>query len=957
VKSAARKVSGLVVILLLGTQLTIASYSERARSQPAPPIIPANDGTDTVVTQNGNRFNIKGGQQSVDGANLFHSFEQFGLSSGQIANFRSNPEIRNILGRVVGGNPSLIDGLIRVTGGNSNLLLMNPSGIVFGPNASLNVPAAFTATTATGIGFDSGWFKASGWNNHAMLVGTPSVFAFTTSQPGAIINVGQLAVGQGQTLTLLGGTVMSTGQLTAPGGQINIAAVPGENLVRLSQAGHLLSLEIQPMAGVDNQISPWTLPMLSLPELLTGGRDGSHASGWAVNDRGEVVLSGSSLQLTQGDAIAVGSIDTSSASTSGGSINIYASGSITTGTLDASSTWGNGGNITLNSATGAIEATSLVTSTNRGDGGNIRLNSGASLVRVGLIDASSARGNGGNVEITSNQATIGDLVTSTDLGNGGNITFTAQGFLNLGIGSIATASSQGDSGIATAVLNAPAAISPTITFAPFTAVDFPSFSSITPNNLNSVSVTISNGRNISIISDGRNITYTTGRAIDRGSVDGRSVNDSSTNSKIPPISPSPANRQASSTIPVDQRDVSEAVQAIEQTRNRQFEEYFGVPTNKKVTPQSLRDTLKTIGSETGKRTVLIYAIALPDQLELVLVPPDGSPIRKTVPDANREKLERETKKFLQDVNNYESDAYLPTAKKLYQWLIAPLEADLKALKIDMLIFSMDAGLRLLPLAALHDRQQFLVEKYSIGYIPSMSLTDTSYQSLKNTQVLAMGASVFPNSNLKPLPTVPIELSTIVETLWPGEFLLNDQFTLNNLQTKLRQTRFDIVHLATHADFPLEGRKHAYIQLWDTKLRLDELRRMQWFARPMVQLLVLSACDTAVGDENAEMGFAGLAVQAGVKSVLASLWKVDDLGSLALMTEFYRQLSQQPIAIKVEALRQAQIAMLRGQVRRESGQLVGTGTKVTLPSEPENRKDKKLSHPYYWAGFTIIGTPW
>ncbi|WP_204101791.1 MULTISPECIES: filamentous hemagglutinin N-terminal domain-containing protein, partial [Spirulina sp. CCY15215] len=109
-----------------------------------------------------------------------------------IANFLSAPEIRNILSRVVGGNPSLINGLIQVTGGNSNLFLMNPAGIVFGNNASLNVPGDFTATTATGIGFGDGFFDAFGNNNYQTLTGNPNQFAFDLAQPGAIINAGNL---------------------------------------------------------------------------------------------------------------------------------------------------------------------------------------------------------------------------------------------------------------------------------------------------------------------------------------------------------------------------------------------------------------------------------------------------------------------------------------------------------------------------------------------------------------------------------------------------------------------------------------------------------------------------------------------------------------------------------------------------------------------------------------------
>ncbi|MDB9514378.1 filamentous hemagglutinin N-terminal domain-containing protein [Kamptonema animale CS-326] len=163
------------------TILAIAATIVSAAVIQAQTIVPALDGTGTTVTPDGDRFNITGGQTSKDGANLFHSFQQFGLSEGQIANFISNPAIRNILGRVVGGNSSLINGLIQLTGGNSNLFLINPAGIIFGSNASLNVSAAFTATTATNIGFDSGWFNVAGANDYSRLIGTPSVFTLVSA--------------------------------------------------------------------------------------------------------------------------------------------------------------------------------------------------------------------------------------------------------------------------------------------------------------------------------------------------------------------------------------------------------------------------------------------------------------------------------------------------------------------------------------------------------------------------------------------------------------------------------------------------------------------------------------------------------------------------------------------------------------------------------------------------------
>ncbi|MEQ8958049.1 MAG: filamentous hemagglutinin N-terminal domain-containing protein, partial [Coleofasciculus sp. C2-GNP5-27] len=179
-------------------QSTIAWLDSIPPAQ-AQSITPAADGTDTKVTPEGNRLDIHGGTLSGDGANLFHSFEQFGLSPDQIANFISDPQIRNILGRVVGGDTSVINGLIQVTGGNSTLFLMNPAGIIFGADAQLNVPAAFTATTATGIGFGSeNWFNAFGENSYQNLIGTPTNLAFDLAESATIINHANLEVGEGQ---------------------------------------------------------------------------------------------------------------------------------------------------------------------------------------------------------------------------------------------------------------------------------------------------------------------------------------------------------------------------------------------------------------------------------------------------------------------------------------------------------------------------------------------------------------------------------------------------------------------------------------------------------------------------------------------------------------------------------------------------------------------------------------
>jgi CHAT domain-containing protein len=301
-----------------------------------------------------------------------------------------------------------------------------------------------------------------------------------------------------------------------------------------------------------------------------------------------------------------------------------------------------------------------------------------------------------------------------------------------------------------------------------------------------------------------------------------------------------------------------------------------------------------------------------------------------------------------------TQSYLPASQQLYQWIIAPLEAELKAQGIDTLVFSMDAGLRSLPLAALHDGSQFLVEKYSIGLIPSVNLTDTNYESVKNAEVLGMGASQF--TNHQPLPAVPAELNAIASE-WKGESFLNQAFTLNNLRSQRNAQAFPIIHLATHAEFQPGTPSNSYIQLSNSRLTLDRVRELGWSQPPKVELLVLSACRTALGDDRTELGFAGLAVQAGVKSVLASLWYVSDEGTLALMTEFYHQLKVAPI--KAEALRQAQIAMLKGQVSIKNGRLIlsNLNKELELPPELANLTNENLSHPYYWSGFTMIGSPW
>ncbi|NES06943.1 MAG: filamentous hemagglutinin N-terminal domain-containing protein, partial [Okeania sp. SIO2F4] len=296
------------------TALTIILGTLAAAPAKSQPITPANDGTNTTINQNGNQFNIQGGTRS--GANLFHSFDKFNVNSGQTANFLTTPDTSNILGRVTGGNASYINGLIQVIGGNSNLFLMNPAGIMFGRNASLNIPASFSVTTATGIGFNSNnfWFKAMGTNDYGNLVGDPSGYSFNVSNPGAIVNEGNLSLNPGENLTLLGGTVINTGELSTAGGNVTIAAVEGGSVLRISQPGNLLSLEVGTFhaTSLQNGENISSIAPLSLPTLLTGGET-THATSVIVNANGDVVLTDSNTLVADvpGTAITSGSINVS----------------------------------------------------------------------------------------------------------------------------------------------------------------------------------------------------------------------------------------------------------------------------------------------------------------------------------------------------------------------------------------------------------------------------------------------------------------------------------------------------------------------------------------------------------------------------------------------------------------------------------------------------------------------
>jgi CHAT domain-containing protein len=410
-----------------------------------------------------------------------------------------------------------------------------------------------------------------------------------------------------------------------------------------------------------------------------------------------------------------------------------------------------------------------------------------------------------------------------------------------------------------------------------------------------------------------------------------------------------------------------------------LELYGSVPSVKAISHR-----LAQLAQQTGKKPAFINISLQANQLESFVVLPEqvqanaknslvassklnglDAPrketiaIRKTVKNTSREDIIATATEFRQevsDIRKLNQNGYKQSSQKLYNALIKPIEAELEANDIDVLVFSMDSGLRLLPVAALYDGKQFLVEKYAMGIVPSFGLTDTRYVSPEQSSILAMGASEFEDQ--VGLPTMPIELKTIVSNPRRGESFLNEQFTIPNfIAQNSGKSPFSMIHLGTHAKFKVGDLSDSYIQFYDDRLEIPQLQKVSkdlgWNSdNTPIELLVLSACETALGDQDAELGFAGLAVQAGVKSALASLWAVSDLGTLALMGEFYDQLDT--TLNKAEALRQTQLKMLNSNVKVDNKQVkLSSGVNLDLPADfPDGTLT--LDHPYFWSSFTLIG---
>ena len=380
--------------------------------------------------------------------------------------------------------------------------------------------------------------------------------------------------------------------------------------------------------------------------------------------------------------------------------------------------------------------------------------------------------------------------------------------------------------------------------------------------------------------------------------------------------------------------------------------------------------LRTWGDRTGKTFAMLYPLAFPDRLELLLITSRGESIRRTVADTNNTKLRYLIAQFRQELTNpftRQDHSYRAISQRLYRYIIEPVAPILAAEDINSLLIAPGPQLRSVPYGALMNGDRFLMQDYGITLVPSFQAINSKITLKRGGQVLAMGSSHF--AGLDPLPYARAEANAITQVFSSGGgTFTNEEFTEDNLLAQRRQYPYQTIHLATHASFRDGHVDNSYIQFWDSRLNLGNLERLN-LGSPIVDLLILSACKTAVGNEAAELGFAGLTIKSGARTAIASQWDVDDEATMILMTYFYYFWNDPAITTKAEALQRAQLFLLENRLQINSNHelILPNGQAIALPvlthgphhfdADTGHTHTHTLTHPYFWAAFTTIGSPW
>lgn len=363
----------------------------------------------------------------------------------------------------------------------------------------------------------------------------------------------------------------------------------------------------------------------------------------------------------------------------------------------------------------------------------------------------------------------------------------------------------------------------------------------------------------------------------------------------------------------------EARDVVEKLKARELQDYFrdSCVTEARARTQTLEQGLEP-------HTAVLYPIVFADRLELLVS--HGADIRRVTVAVNADTVTDTARRFRIEVERRHTLAYLPYAQALYRWLVQPIEPLLTDWRVTTLVTVPDHTLRAMPLAALHDGERFLIDRLALATVPAMELTDPRPLPTVGAKTLMVGLTESVQG-YPALVNVGSELNNI-QALYDGPVIVNDAFRRERLERELTAEHYNIAHIASHGEFAGDVRR-SFVLAYDSKISMDELARYIGFNRVRddpVDLLTLSACHTAAGDERAALGLAGIAVKAGARSALASLWPIHDEATSLLMTEFYRQL-REPGVSKAVALQRAQ-AKLTGLTR--------------------------YRHPGYWSAFVLIG---
>ncbi|MEH2034584.1 MAG: CHAT domain-containing protein [Nostoc sp.] len=324
---------------------------------------------------------------------------------------------------------------------------------------------------------------------------------------------------------------------------------------------------------------------------------------------------------------------------------------------------------------------------------------------------------------------------------------------------------------------------------------------------------------------------------------------------------------------------------------------------------------------------VVYPIILPDRLTVILSKA-GQPLRFYVTHKSKAEIQQTLDNFLVTLSPVsDSKDRDQLSQQIYDWLIRPAEVDRAFIDTKTLVFVLDGRLRNIPIAALHDGKEYLIEKYAVALSPGLQLMAT--RSLHQNHITAIvGGISQAHAGFSALPAVESEVKQISKTM-SSSLLLNQGFTSQALAERVKSSSADIVHLATHGQFS-SRLEDTFLLTWDGEVNVKELSELlkNRGSDPSkaIELLVLSACDTAAGDDRAVLGLAGLAVKSGARSTIATLWPVKDRVAAMLMTRFYDQL-QQPKITKAEALRQAQISIIH---------------------------QTDFHDPFFWSAFVLIG---